>query len=147
MIQLPEIKVSVTIDGKGTAQHKISNSQDAYALAKHIFNQDTISWTEEMVMLCLSRSQHVIGYFKVASGGMAGVIVDPKVIFTIALKSCAHSFILMHNHPSGNTQPSTEDEKVTDKVKNAGKLLDIKLLDHIIVTTDSFYSFADNGLI
>lgn len=147
-MKLPELQVQVKVKHQAPEQYFIKRSEDAVAVAMRIMNQDTIAWTEEMVLLCLSRNNQLIGYYRVSSGGMAGVIVDPKVIFTIALKSCAHNIILVHNHPSGNTTPSDMDDKVTDKIKHAGSLLDIKLLDHLIVTpAGTHYSYADMGKI
>jgi DNA repair protein RadC len=78
---------------------------------------------------------------------MAGTVIDPKVVFTIALQCSAHSVILMHNHPSGNLKTSQADDIVTNKLVEAGRMLEIQVLDHIIVTTESYYSYADNGRI
>jgi DNA repair protein RadC len=73
-------------------------------------------------------------------------VVDPKKIFKLALEQNAAGIILCHNHPSGNLNPSTADRNLTDKIKNAGNFLDIKVLDHLIIADESYYSFADNGL-
>jgi DNA repair protein RadC len=78
---------------------------------------------------------------------MAGTIADPKVIFSAALKACASSIILSHNHPSGNLKPSNADIQLTKKIVNAGNLLDIAVLDHVIVSAEGYYSFADEGLL
>ena len=78
---------------------------------------------------------------------MAGTVVDPKMIFKAALDEKASSIILCHNHPSGNTQPSEEDKKLTKKISEAGKVLEIAVLDHIIVAHSGFFSFADEGLL
>jgi DNA repair protein RadC len=110
-----------------------------------MFNKDTFDWTEEMILLCLNRANKPIGYYKVSTGGVAGTICDAKVIYTIALNATATSIILSHNHPSGNLTPSEADKKVTKQIKAAGELLEIKLLDHLILTDEGFYSFADEG--
>ena len=81
----------------------------------------------------------------ISEGGVSGTVVDPKKIFKIALDNHASSIIVGHNHPSGNIQPSDADQKITQKIKNAGVLLDIALLDHIIIGNDQYYSFSDEG--
>ncbi|WP_369829209.1 JAB domain-containing protein [Mucilaginibacter sp. OK268] len=85
--------------------------------------------------------------YTVSTGGMAGCFVDVKLVFASALLSCTHHVILAHNHPSSNLQPSELDLGMTRRIKEAGKVLDIQVLDDIIVTTDGYYSFADEGLI
>jgi DNA repair protein RadC len=89
----------------------------------------------------------VIGYYKLASGGTTSCVVDAKMIYTIALNSTASSIILAHNHPSGSLKPSEPDKALTNKLIEAGKLLDIALLDHLIITNDSHFSMADEGVI
>lgn len=148
-MKLPEIEISIKYKGtKKTELKKIESSHSAYEVCKQLYSEDTFDWVEEMILICLNRASKVIGYYKVSKGGISGTIVDPKVIFTIALNCVGTSaIILSHNHPSGNTKPSDADRQITQKIKDAGKLLDISLLDHIIVTEDSYYSFADEELI
>lgn len=148
-MKLPQIEVSIKYKGtKKTDLKTISSSNDIYTILKLLFNQDTIDWTEEVILICLSRANKVMGYYKVSVGGITGTVVDPKVIFTIAL-NCAGTtnIILAHNHPSGNLSPSNEDNIITQNIKNAGNMLDIKLLDHLIVTSDEYYSYNDEGKI
>jgi DNA repair protein RadC len=83
----------------------------------------------------------------VSSGGVAGTVADPKLIFGVALKANACSVILVHNHPSDNLKPSNADKMLTEKIKQGGKLLDISVLDHLIISPEGYYSFADEGLI
>ncbi len=85
--------------------------------------------------------------FEVSTGGVTGTVADPKLVFVAALKANACSIIISHNHPSGNLKPSQADEHLTQKIKLAGQFLDIKLIDHIIVSSEGYYSFADEGLI
>ena len=85
--------------------------------------------------------------FILSQGGIAGTVVDLKLLFSVALKCVASGIIIFHNHPSGTTIPSTSDIKLTNKIKQAGEMLDIKLLDHIILTKKGYYSFADEGKI
>ena len=101
---------------------------------------------EQVEIVLLNRANKVLGISEVSTGGFSGTVADPKVIFSIALKACASSIIL-HNHPSGNLKPSQADLNLTKKIKNGGELLDIAVLDHIILTADSYFSFADEGLI
>ncbi len=146
---IPEIKVKVTYDKciKKTDLFKISNSLDAYKVfsEQKLFDVDTFDWTEEMLLLCLNRSNRVIGYYKMSKGGFSGTVADPKVIFTTALNCGASSVILAHNHPSGNLQPSESDINISKKVKSAGQLLEITLLDSMILADNNYKSLADDG--
>jgi DNA repair protein RadC len=148
-IKIPEIKISLSMSKKYKLSelHTIQSSTDSTELFRKIFNADTFGWTEEMVLLCLNRANKVVGFYKVSSGGFAGTVADPKVIFTIALNCAASAIIIAHNHPSGNLKPSRADEEMTNRIKLAGSHLDIRLLDHIILSDEHFYSFADDGKI
>jgi len=106
---------------------------------------DHLELREEFYILLLNRANHVLGWFPVSKGGSAATIVDPKLIFSIALKCNAHGIILAHNHPSGNLKPSDADIQLTQNIKNGGILLEINILDHIIITSESYFSFADDG--
>lgn len=143
---IPEIKIKIEIGFK-EEEIKITSSKDAANVFKRLFDADLIQWREEVIMLCLNRNSVVIGYYKLASGGTTSCVVDAKMIYTIALNSTASSIILAHNHPSGNLNPSEIDKKLTNKLIEAGKLLDIALLDHLIITNDSHFSMADEGII
>lgn len=100
---------------------------------------------EEFWILLLNRANHVISKNQISKGGVTGTVVDPKLIFKAAVEATASGIVLCHNHPSGNKQPSDADISLTKKLKEAGLLLDIQVLDHIIIAGDSFYSFADEG--
>ena len=144
-MQLPELRIKVERkDGDGQV-YKVRTSNDAATFFRTIFNQDTILWTEESAMICLNRANEVIGYFKVSSGGTASTIMDAKVIFVQALQAGAHSIILAHNHPSGDLRPSEIDIKLTKQLIKGAELLDMRVLDHIILTEKSHTSMADNG--
>ena len=88
-----------------------------------------------------------MGFTKISSGGTTGTVVDLKVVFQTALKVNAHFIILCHNHPSGNLKPSEADIRITKSIKDAGRFMEIPLLDHLIITDESFFSFADDGMI
>ncbi len=102
---------------------------------------------EEFWILLLSRSNKVIAKELISKGGLSGTVADPKIIFSIALQHQASSIILAHNHPSGNLKPSQQDIDLTKKLYQAGKILDINVFDHLIITDDGFLSFADEGLL
>lgn len=102
---------------------------------------------EEFWLLMLNRANRVIGRFKVSQGGLSGTVIDTRIILKKALDKLASSIIVCHNHPSGNMQPSDADVKITEKLKKAAEILEIKLLDHIIIANKSYFSFADEGLI
>lgn len=146
---IPEIKISVGYSKKVAKKDRFNcrTSEDTVKVLRSIFDKDTFEWREEMIILCLNRSNDVVGYYKVSSGGTAGTTCDPKIVFTVALNCTAHSIILAHNHPSGNTTPSAPDKDITRKIVDGGALLDIKVLDHIILTDESYFSFCDEGLI
>jgi DNA repair protein RadC len=98
--------------------------------------------------MLLNRSNAVLGMMKVSKGGISGTVTDVRVILQAAIKANASGIIVCHNHPSGNIQPSETDSRLTQKIKEAGQVMDIQLLDHLIITTEGrYYSFADNGLL
>lgn len=120
---------------------KIRQSQDAYDLMiPELMDQPL----EQFWIIMLSRNNQVIKKRQVSHGGVSGTVADPKVIFKTALEDLASGIILIHNHPSGNLRPSHADMRLTKKLAQAGKLLEIPILDHIIFTDDGYYSFADN---
>ncbi len=102
---------------------------------------------EEFWLLMLNRANRVLGRFKVSQGGLSGTVIDTRIILKKALDNLASSIIVCHNHPSGNNQPSDADVKITEKLKKAAEMLEIKLLDHVIIADKSYFSFADEGLI
>ena len=105
-----------------------------------------MEFKEEFYVILLNRANKVLGWYKVSEGGMSGTVVDPKLIFSIALKGLACSIVLAHNHPSGNLQPSSQDITLTKRLKAAGELLEIPVLDHLILSNEGFYSFSDEGM-
>jgi len=100
---------------------------------------------EEFWVLLLNKSNRIIERVKVSQGGVGGTVVDPKLVLKHAVERLASAVIVVHNHPSGNPQPSDKDIALTEKLKNAAQLFDITLLDHVIITDGECYSFADNG--
>lgn len=139
-----EITVTYRHPIKPSLMPKLACSKDSADVLRKVWS-DRIEHIEEFVVLCLNRDNRMLGWAKVSSGGLSGTVADPKVIFQIALKSNASSIILAHNHPSGNLQPSEMDIRLTRKNKEAGLVLDLQVLDHIILTSEGYYSFADEG--
>lgn len=121
----------------------IRSSSDAYQiLAAALMDLNY----EEFWILLLNQSNRVIGKERISAGGVAGTVVDPKLVFKKALEYTASCIILCHNHPSGNLQPSEADMQLTKKLKEAGTSLDIRVLDHLIISNTGYKSFADDGI-
>ena len=126
---------------------QIKTSDDCYKALKMFFDEDTIELTETFIAIYLNRSNNTIGWMKVSSGGITGTIVDQRIVLGTALKAAATAIILAHNHPSGNLQPSQSDIDLTTRMKAAATFMDITIIDHLIVTDENYYSFADEGII
>jgi DNA repair protein RadC len=123
---------------------KIASSHDVYQIF-HPLLADLPH--EEFWILLLNRSNKIVDRQKISQGGISGTVTDVRLMMKAALDKLASSIVLIHNHPSGNAKPSDADIAITQKVKESGKLMDITLLDHIIVTDGGYFSFADEGLI
>lgn len=122
----------------------ITCSRDVYDLMKpELMDQPH----EEFWIIILNRANIVLKKKLISSGGISGTVADPKIIFKVALESGASAIILVHNHPSGNLKPSEADTRLTKKLKEAGQLLEIPVLDHLIFTDNTYLSFADEGLL
>lgn len=145
--QVSEIKVSYRPIRKEKVC--ITTSHDAAKLFNQFFPADTIQLQERFMVLYLNRSNTVIGIYPVSVGGITGTVADVRLILGVALKSAAVGIILAHNHPSGNLKPSRVDEELTSRIKEAAKYMEIKVLDHIILSPleNGYFSFADEGLI
>src|ERR1035437_8776372 len=142
---LAEIQVSYRTKVKASERRQIKTSKDCESVFREIWSS-SMEFKEEFYIILLNRANKVLGWYKVSEGGMSGTVVDPKLVFSIALKSLASSLVLAHNHPSGNLKPSTEDIHLTKRLKEAGALLEIPVLDHLILTNDGYFSFADEGM-
>ena len=145
--RITEIKVSYTRKVKDEDRIKITCSDDAVDVLRARWKKNRIQYVEEFKVLLLDRGNRVLGVHNVSQGGQAGCVVDPKIIFGAALKAHSASLIMFHNHPSGQLTPSEADCKLTRKLKEAGQMLDLPVLDHIILTQSAYYSFADNGVL
>ena len=123
---------------------KITTSESASNVIRKFYFDD-INIYESFFILLLNRANNTTGFAKISQGGTAGTCVDIKIIAKYAVESLSSAVIICHNHPSGNKQPSDADLNITRRIKDALLLLDIKLIDHIIITENDFYSFSDNG--
>jgi len=123
---------------------KICSSGDAEKYCRNFYFDD-IEIYESFFLLLMNQSNNTIGYVKISQGGVAGTVVDPVLVAKYCIESLAKACILCHNHPSGNLTPSQEDIAITKKIKEGLHLFDIRVTDHIILTSDSYYSFADSS--
>jgi DNA repair protein RadC len=143
-----EIKVAYHPARRMSESPKIVCSTDALRYLLEAFDSNTIALQEQFVVMYLNRANKIIGVYRASQGGITGTVADPRIILGIALKTTAVSLIMAHNHPSGSLKPSGADEDLTRRLKEGAKLMDIKLLDHLIVEPQgSYYSFADEGFI
>lgn len=145
--RVAEIELVYKTTVKASERPKISSVKDCYQLLKELWNENTIEMQEEFKVMLLNRANKVIGVYEASAGGLTGTVADPRLILAAAIKSLAVSIILSHNHPSGNLKPSRADEELTQKIKFAAAYHDIRVIDHIIITSEGYYSFADEGLL
>lgn len=125
-------------------KEKIASSKDVFELMQPIIGDLK---HEEFWVLFLNNSNKILSKIQLSKGGLTGTVVDTRLLFKQALDFLATGIILCHNHPSGGLQPSTPDKEITQKLKNAAVTLDIKLLDHLIITEKAYFSFADEGVL
>jgi DNA repair protein RadC len=140
----PHVRIVYSKNQPNSERLKVTSSDAAYRILKDIWSKQ-IETREEFIILLLDRSNAVLGYHMLSMGGITGTVADIRLLYSLALKSLATGIIVSHNHPSGNLNPSQADRTLTKRIKEAGVILDITLLDHVIITTDGYYSFADEG--
>ncbi len=127
---------------------KITSALEAVTFAReHFYTQEVIEYVEKFFVLFVDRSNQIYAWKEMSTGGLSGTVADPRTIFQATLLCHSTSVLFLHNHPSSNDQPSIADINLTKKLCEAGKVLEITVLDHIIVTVGEFYSFAEAGLI
>ncbi|WP_291581268.1 JAB domain-containing protein [Bacteroides sp.] len=126
-------------------KNKVSSSADAYQILLPTFKEGTIDYKEYFKVLYLNQANQVLGFTQISEGGITETSVDVRVILQAALLTNSVSLILAHNHPSGNLKPSKQDLELTQSIKEAAELMRIRVLDHIILTSEKYYSFADEG--
>jgi DNA repair protein RadC len=145
--QVAEIQLAYRSNVKPSMRPKISTSRDAFEVLRRSWDLDKLEFVEQFKVLLTNRANKVLGIFEVSTGGITGTVADPKLIFVAAIKANACGVLVAHNHPSGNLQPSQADIELTKRIKEGGKLLDIQLLDHLIITSEGYCSFSDEGII
>jgi len=147
-ITISEIRLVYKTKVRTSDRLHVKCSKDAFDIFMAHWDRDSIEHIEEFKILLMNRSNSVLGIFPVSKGGLSGTVTDVRLIYQAAIKANASGILLVHNHPSGNLNPSESDSKITKKIQEAGNLMDIQLLDHLIITPEGeYYSFADNGLI
>ncbi|MCB9335834.1 MAG: JAB domain-containing protein [Flavobacteriales bacterium] len=140
----PKVRIVYSKKLKPNERPKITSSNDVLDMLRELWSSQ-VEVREEFLLLLLDRSNRVLGYELLSKGGISGTVADLRLIFSIALTALASAIIIAHNHPSGNIQPSHADIVLTNRIKEAGQQLEIPLLDHIILTKEGHYSFADEG--
>lgn len=147
MFEVAEIQVSYKLKVKASLRPQIKMSKDVDEVLRKYWDVNKIEFVEQFKILLLNRANRVIGIYEASSGTSNGTVVDPKSVFVAAIKANASAVVLAHNHPSGNLTPSQADIKLTKDMVAAGKFLHIPVLDHVIMTSESFLSFAEEGLL
>lgn len=142
---IPELKLKAK-DGN-ILKVKIKSSDDLHLYFRELFNKETLEIQEEVIVVFLNNSNNTIGWYKVSQGGITGSVIDIRLVMKKALDCYATQMCIAHNHPSGGLTPSQNDKDITAKLKQACNILDIKLLDHIIITAENYYSFTNDGLL
>ncbi len=142
-----EVKLTYKTKSKMSELKKITSSSDAYNILISLFDSDLIEYREMSKIMMLNRDSRVLGVLNISEGGTTSTIMDIRMIMQAALISNAVGIILCHNHPSGNYNPSKEDDRITENVKKACEIMNIQLLDHLIITTEDYFSYADNSRI
>lgn len=144
---ISEIELSYKPIVKPSQRPKISNAKEAYRIFMEHWDVQRLELVEQFKVMFLNRANRLLGVLEISTGGTSGTVVDLKLVFAAALKCAAHAIIMCHNHPSGNMQPSGADIELTRKISAGAKLLDLQCVDHIIITTEGHFSFAEEGLL
>ncbi len=145
LYQVAEIELVYKTKVKASERPQIKTSSDAYEVLKQSWDENKIEFVEQFKVILLNRANKVLGIYELSTGGISGTVADIRLIFAAAIKCNACSIVLAHNHPSSSTKPSEADIQITRRINEAGRLLEIKLIDHIIVTVENYFSFADEG--
>jgi len=144
-MRVREVKVFYSKEGNRDVTVKSSNT--VYEVALEHWDKNIIEFQEEVKLMLLNRANVILGIYDLSKGGVSGSSVDLKIVLSVALKANASSIVLIHNHPSGKLVPSLADIRLTKKLKDACELIDLVLLDHLIISKESYCSFKDDGRI
>lgn len=132
---------------KPSERPQITSSLDAYNVIKLLWDDDKLDLCEQFKVLFMNRANKILCLYNLSSGGITGTVADPRLIYAAALRINAVSLILCHNHPSGSLKPSIADIDLTRKIKLAGSYFDMSVFDHLIITSETYFSFNDEGLL
>ena len=138
-------EVELIYKSTSKARSKIYSSEDAYKVLLPTYKEGTICYKEYFKVLFLNQANQVLGYTLISEGGITETSVDVRIILQAALLTNSVALVLAHNHPSGNMKPSRQDMEITKQVKEAARLMRITVTDHLILTDEGYYSFADEG--
>lgn len=147
IFEVAEIELIYKSKVKASLRPKIASPGSAADVFRKYWDANKIDFIEQFKVLLLDKGKRVIGMYEISTGSTSGTTCDPKLIFVAALKTNAHGLIVAHNHPSGSLKPSQADIELTDELKEWGNFLRIPLLDHIILTSESFFSFANESFL
>jgi DNA repair protein RadC len=142
---LPEFKLIVNNPYTNSERMVIHSGESAVGILRDVWEADTLDLYESVYVLYLNLGMKLLGYQRVSFGGLNSSIFDPRVILASALLAGSTALIIAHNHPSGNKRPSISDQNMTKQLREAASIMNIVLVDHLIITSDSFYSFKDEG--
>ena len=145
--QVAEVELVYKSKVKPSERPHITSSLDAYNVIKLLWEEDKIDLMEQFKVLFMNRANRILCLYNLSSGGITGTVADPRLIYAAALRINAISLILCHNHPSGSLKPSGADIDLTRKIKTAGTYFDMKVFDHLIITSETYFSFSDEGLL
>lgn len=144
-LRMKASEILIYYKNKNPKTTQLLDSRHVYEFIFEQYDKSTIEIQENVKLILLNNSNFVLGVYDVSKGGMNSSIIDVKLLLAVIIKSAASSVILIHNHPSGNLTPSEEDRKITQKIDNACKVMDVRFTDHLIISNSDYYSFADNG--
>ena len=142
-----EVKLTYKSKIKASERKQILSSTDAYSILLSVFEAETIQYREFFKVILMNKANRVLGICPISEGGINETSADIRIIMQAAILGNASGIILAHNHPSGNTKPSLQDDQITQKIREISQLIGITLLDHLIITDESYYSYADEGRI
>lgn len=132
---------------KASLRPRLRSVDEMHCFLRSHWDENKMELLEQFKLVLLNTAHRVLSFLDLSSGGITGTVVDTRLVLTAALKLNATKLVLAHNHPSGNLNPSEADKFITQKIKAAAQLLDIQIVDHIIITAEGYYSFADEGLL
>lgn len=142
-----EIRISYHPKSDLTKTPRIRESRDLYQIFRNSWDPDLIQYVEQFKVLLLTRANHVLGLVNISTGGTTATVADPRVIFGTALKANATGIALCHNHPSGCLKPSSDDLRLTEKIVEGARLFDMRVIDHLIISPETYLSMVDEGLL